>query len=223
MPLPFPNVPFAAGVPQVPRSALIDVGDTVSIGTQATDSTLWQSTQAQPTWGVFDSQGRIVLTPDSVIDFAVRNESKIPTFPVEQGSFSNYDKVILPFEIPLRFSKGGTKYDRATFLQQVDTLYRSLDLSTIRTPERTYLNVNLYRYEITRRGAQGAYFLTDVDCYFQQINEVTAQYTTTATNTTDAQNTAAQPVSNVGTVYTQTPSQPVAAAGHTAIANTASQ
>jgi len=59
------------------------------------------------------------------------------------------------------------------------------------------------RYEVTRRGARGAYFLSEVDLYFREIRTVTAAYTSTAVTTQNAQNPSAQSVTNTGNVQAQ--------------------
>lgn len=181
---------------------------------------LWQSAQVPPTWGVYDDNGDSVLSPDSVLEFSYRREFEISDFPVQNGAFASYNKVIKPFEIQLRFSKAGSQDDRANFLSDLEDLIPSTDLYTVITPEGTYTNCNPQRYEVTRRGAQGAFFLTEVDLYLIQIVQVTAQYTSTATNTQNAQNPSAQPTSNVGNVQPQNPDSQLLATGNIALAQT---
>ena len=200
-----PNLPLGAATPAV-----------ATIASEALSSLLWQASQVPPAWGVFDSSGNQVVTPDSVIDFAHRPQSDIPTFPVQKGAFASYNKVILPFTLQLRFSKGGTESDRTQFLTDIENLYQSINLYTVITHERTYENVNLEYYEVTRRGARGAYFLTEVDLYFIQIQEVTPQYTTTAVQLPNSQSDAAQPTSNVGSVQPQNPDSQLASQGELA-------
>ena len=91
---------------------------------------------------------------------------------------------------------------RTAFLQQIDQLAASLALVTIVTPEATYSNVNVTRYEYMRRGAQGAYFL-DVDVYFIQILQVSVTYQNSSANpngTSNASDPTALPAINLGTI-----------------------
>jgi hypothetical protein len=194
-------MPLIPGIPQL--SIGITLPQITIASTQAASDMLWQAAQVPPAWGVFDQNGDQVLFPDSVLEFSNRKEYDIPTFPVVEGSFASYNKVIRPFEIQLRFSKGGTEDERAQFLSDLDDLASSLDLFDVVTPERVYQDVNLVRYEVIRRGAKGAYFLTEVDAYFEQVIEVQAQYTTTAVQLPNASNESALPTSNVGTVQPQ--------------------
>ena len=195
-------IPAIPGVPPLPAG--VNLPQLSALATQAVSGLLWQASQSPPAWGVFDDQGNEVVVPDSVLEFTNRREFDISDFPVQAGSFASYNKVLRPREVQLRMSKGGTQDDRAGFLRQIDSLSESLDLYTITTPERVYLNMNLQRYEVIRRGARGAYFLTEVDLYFIEVLQVQAQYSSTPV-LPNSQSEAAQPTSNVGTVYPQSP------------------
>ena len=133
-------------------------------------------------------------------------------FPVQNGAFASYDKVIVPSEFSVRMTKGGSKTDRKNFLDEIDTAANSLQLYKILTPERTYLDVNITRYEVTRRGTQGAFFLAEVDIYFMQIRQVSAQYTSASAATQNAQQPGAQPSTSQGLVQPR-PITPAVAAG----------
>lgn len=205
MPLPiipvpqFPFVPALAGVPQLVRSALNQPPNTVSLGTGALQNQLAAAQQNVFPWGVYNGDtGDQVLKPDSILNLDNRNEWKLSDYPVQVGSFSSYNKVIVPFELSLRFSKGGDLGSRAAFLKSIDDIAGDTNLYSIVTPERTYLDCNITRYEVTRRGAEGAYFLCEVDVYFRQILQVTPQYSSTAADTSNAQNPAAVPPVNQG-------------------------
>lgn len=205
------------GIPQLPPSVVTPV--VTLLASEAISSLLWRASMSPPSWGVFDDQGNQVLFPDSVLEFSNRQEYEISNFPVQAGSFASYNKVIQPFLVQLRFSKGGTQDDRSAFLQALDSLAQSIDLFTITTPERVYLNVNLERYEVIRRGAKGAYFLTEVDAYFTQVLQVQPQYTTTAVQLPNASTSSAEPVSNVGSVQSTTPTSQELQDGQSAMAS----
>jgi hypothetical protein len=212
-----PTVPYP-GIPTLPPNAAFPV--LTLIASEAISSLLWQASQIPPAWGVFDIFGNLVVEPDSVLEFSNRQEYEVSNFPVQAGSFASYNKVIRPFEITLRFSKGGSVNDRINFLESIAALAASLQLYTVHTPERTYTDVNLDRYEVSRRGAKGAYWLSEIDCYFVQIIQVQPQYTTTAIQLPNAQSAAAQPTSNVGTVQPQAPTSQQAQDGQSAMAST---
>lgn len=205
MPLPiipvpqFPNVPQLPGVPQLVRSALGVPANPVSLGTGALQQQLAAAQQNVFPWGVYSATtGDQVIVPDSILNLDNRNEWKLSDYPQQTNAFAAYNKVIVPYEISLRFSKGGNVAERAAFLKSIDDIAGDTNLYDIVTPEKTYLSVNIMRFENTRRGAEGAYFLCEVDVFFRQIIEVEAQYSTSAANTSNAQNPAAQDTVNQG-------------------------
>ena len=217
MALPFPNVPNLPGVPPVPRLPGVAVSAGLTIASGAISALLGQSAQKQNLWGIFDSTMTPVLDPDSVLEFSHRKQRSVSDFPIVKGSFASYNKIDLPFEIQVRISKGSRSADRKTLLNQLQALVESIDLYTIVTPEQKYENCNLEHYEVARTSAKDAYFLTQVDLTFIQIIQSTAQYTNTPVNTSNAQSSAALPVTNQGTVQPQTPSGNVASLGQSAL------
>lgn len=234
----FPNVPKLPGVPQLLRSNSFPASPGPLIGGVVAVGRLLQALFAQPTWGIYKqlppagnisvtiggvtvnstpapARGNIqpVVTPDNVLDFGYRNDYETSDYPVQDGGFFSYNKVANPYEASVRMSKGGSVQDRQKFLSQIESILGTTDLYYILTPERTYKNVNPMRFELTRRGAGGAYFLTEVDLFFREIRSVTAQYTTTAVATTNAQQPSAQGVTNAGSVAGTKPAAPVALPG----------
>lgn len=196
---PFPDVPKNAGVPQLARAANAAI-PTIVLAVQSIRRILSFAKKTPPTWGVFNEFNQQVLKPDSVLSFDNRNEWRVSDFPVQKGAFASYNKVATPFEISVRFSKGGSQADRKTFLDQIDRIAKTLNLYTILTPERSYTNCNVVRYEVTRRGPEGAFFLTEVDLYFRQIIQVAAQYSTTNADTSNAKDPSAIPSVTQGNV-----------------------
>ncbi len=222
----FPNVPKLPGVPQLVRSPLAQATQLTIANFSLGQAALWKSVFSKTGWGVYrsipTSSGSTptpentdlpeqqviakrlpVIEPDSFGEFSYRNEWSVSDFPVQEGQFASYNKVANPYEIMLRMYKGGSKEDRKQFLDSIDAISDTLELYDIVTPEKTYLSVNVIRYEVTRRGAGGAYFLSEVDLYFREIRQVTAVYSTTSVVTQNAQNFSAKPVNNVGTVFAQ--------------------
>lgn len=195
---PFPNVPFLLGVPQLVRALLFQPANNVTLGAQAQHN-LWASAQIASSWGVFDSNGNKVIDPDNVFAFNDRQEWRLLDYPVQRGAFSSFNKVIVPFEDSLRMTKGGSLSARRAFLKSIDAIAGDTNIYSIRTPEKTYLSVNILRTELLRRSSEGAYFI-EVDVFFRNIIEQTAQYSTAVANTANAQNSAALPAVNQGNV-----------------------
>jgi hypothetical protein len=223
---PFPNVPKLPGVPQLPRNPLQAPNALVPlIALGAAAGALWKSIFANSGWGIYKSlnpnssvaarpankDGQLdevviaakrkpVVVPDSFLELTYRNEYDVSDFPVQDGAFASYNKVANPFETTVRLSKGGSVNARKKFLESIEAIIGTLDLYDVVTPERSYLNVNLIRFELSRRGAGGAYFFSEVDLSFREIRQVSSVYTTTAVVTQDAQSASAVSVTNTGSV-----------------------
>lgn len=221
MSLAFPNVPALPGVPQLVRQLGSPISSFLG-GLPIIGQILAQASQASNIWGVFSQPDTtsttaadgtvsvstpdpaLVVQPDSIRDFSMRAEWRVSNFPVQQGSFTSYNKVTLPAEYAVQMVKGGTVDDRATFESQIDAIAGSTDLYTIVTPERSYPNSNVTRYEITRRGVSNAFFVV-VDLFFIQIIEQDAAYSITS----NAQTPGALPNVSLGTITPQAVGQQV--------------
>ena len=199
----FPNVPPFRGVPQLRRSPTAEEIRALAIATAALRGRLWRALELQPRWGIFDTNNQQVIEADSVLALDNRNENRVSDYPVQEGAFASYNKVNVPYELVVRLTRSGSVSDRATFLQQIEATFRSLELYYILTPERTYLDVNLIRYEVIRRGAEGAYFLTEVDIFFREIRQVASQYSTDTAATRNAQLPSAVPPVNQGVIQAE--------------------
>lgn len=164
MPLPnipvpeFPNIPFAEGVPALARSILFPPDPNPELG-EADGAGVKESPHA-PNWGVFDKDGKKILDPTSVVSFSFLNEFRIADYPIEQGGFESYNKVATPYDARVVFSKGGTDADRQGFLNAIETVIASLDLVDVVTPEKTYLNANIIRYDYERTSKNGVTLLS---------------------------------------------------------------
>lgn len=218
----FPNVPKLPGVPQLLRNPQFPPGPPPVVGAAIAIGRLWQALFTQPLWAIYkqaepaeevtDDEGNVipsvtvtadrepVVVPDSFLSFGCQNEYSILDYPVQRGGFMSANKVANPYEAVVRMSKGGSLQERKAFLDSLDVIVGTLDLYDILTPEKTYVGVNVLRYELVREGAKGAYFFNAVDLFFREIRQTTATYTTSAASTANAQDASALPVQNVGTV-----------------------
>lgn len=218
--IPFPNVPKLPGVPQLNRSNSFPAGPPPALSGVIAVGRLLQAFLAKPVWGIYANDpprtatvpdddiptvtvranSNPLVRPDNIRRFNYKNEWNVSDFPVQEGGFGSYNKVNNPFEIQLRLTKGGSLKDRTTFLNQIEAIAGTTDLYKILTPEKTYLSVNVTRWELTREEEKGAYFLAEVDISLREIRFVAAEYTNTAQNTINALDPSALPPVNVGIV-----------------------
>ena len=162
-----PDVPDTDGVPPVIRSRLREVTAIASIIT-ADSAGVTQKAESQ--WGIYDTSGSRVLVADSIQSFEIAAESRAASYPIEGGGFESYNKVQMPFPVRLEMAKVGKKAERAAFLNKIEEMRRSTDLFDVMTPEKTYLNVTLTRYNIVRNSDTGPQRLL-VQVVMEEIRE----------------------------------------------------
>ena len=221
--IPFPDVPPYPGVPALVRAANVPVPIQVALGELQT--LLASALQSPQQWGIFDSNGnQLGAVPgsnglfESIITsiiggqqvlstnaFEFARESKISDFVIEQGGFASFNKVLMSAEPVVTLVLQGTQTQRQAFLNAIDAACQSLNLYSVVTPEVTYFNYNLERYNVARRAERGATLLI-VEITLKEIRQVSAAYSTTATSVINQpQNPAATPQTGSGIVQPQVP------------------
>ena len=223
MPLiPFPNVPNVPGVPALPRSPSFVPAVTASLG--ALQGLLWRVFQVQTRWGIFDSNGKPLGDPSkftglvgnaldaaglsstlstNAVDYS--KDMRVSDFPVERGGFASYNKVELPAEPVVTLCLTGSENDRRTFLEAIDAAVKSTDLYSVATPEVTYIDYTVERYNYSRRNSRGATLLI-VEITLKEVRQVSSQYSQAAASQIDApKSTGATPTADGGKVQAKTP------------------
>lgn len=224
----FPNVPAFPGVPALTRpiSAAIASQPILAIGIGTVENLLIQALQQTPQWGIFDAQGnQLGIDADSSnailsavasqvtgatspvlstfsLDFL--KETRVSDFPVEGGSFANYNKVRLPANPRVVLILDGSEDDRTNFLNAIDAACDSTNGYNVVTPTVTYTNYTIERYSYARRAARGATLLM-VEVSLKEIRSVSAAFTTATGPIMNPQNSAATPQTNNGTTQAATP------------------
>jgi len=216
--IPFPNVPKSAGVPAIPRSAGIPTVARAVLG--VVQGALWRALQVDTRWGIFDSKGKSIFgeatggiiasllstlgkgstTSVSAVEYS--KEVRSSDFPVEKGSFANYNKVEAPGTPSVTMAMDGSEADRKKFLEAIDKACKSTDLYSVVTPEAEYLQHSLERYSYQRRSQHGLTLLI-VEIALKEVRQVSAQYA----KTEKAKEPAAAPPVEQGKVQPQAPEQ----------------
>lgn len=171
MPLiPFPNVPQVPGVPAVLRDLTIpSVSELANLGLGALAALIF----GVPRWGLYNQNGIAAVIFDTFLGIRFRNGSRISSFPVEQGSFSSFNKVDTPFDAMLRFALSGDVASRGALLNTLEALKGSVDLFSVVTPEIVYPSANVVAYSYERNSRSGPSQLI-VDLYVEEVRQ-TAQ------------------------------------------------
>jgi hypothetical protein len=225
MPLiPFPDIPNLDGVPAIPRSSKYPATVRATLG--LLQGMIWRIAQVNTRWGIWDSNGKALGDPSKItglsgnaleaaglgstlsvgsLDYA--KEMRISDFPVEQGSFSSYNKVETPATPKVILCMQGTENDRRSFLDAIDTACKSTDLYRVVTPELTYFNYSIENYSYSRSNSRGTTLLI-VEITLREVRQVSAIYSIANAGNLDApKDVGASLQIDNGKVQAQTPSK----------------
>lgn len=218
----FPNVPNVPGVPSIARNPdfSADFGDLVSAVTSGNPLSIIESVTT-PRWGIYlpDSMEKMI-EPDSVLAFEYRGDARISDYPVEEGGFRSYNKVLQPFDIRMKMTCSGAGLlsgasvglsgasagtTRETFIATLEAMKASLLTFNVVTPDFVYKSLNLVHFDYKRTNAEGVTLLT-AEVFMREIMQtVEASYKTVSTD-------SAADTKKQGTTNTVSPSPTQSAA-----------
>ena len=189
-----PNVPNAAGVPALSSYSAgaveLAIADTALVATEIVSVIV-------PQWGIY-LNGSPVIQPSNVVtqalqsvlplasplaaifgitlpiaasfvDMDYKQDWPVSDYPVEQGAFQSYDKVQMPFDIPVRLAFSGAAVQRQQFLSVINTMANSLNLYDVYTPEGAYTSCSVNHVEFHRDATRVSMIVVDV--WFEQIRQ----------------------------------------------------
>jgi hypothetical protein len=213
----YPTVPNAPGVPAVNR--LSQAVDVVTLATS--DAAALYRLFGPSKWGIVDQSNTLIFSADTVLGVDFRREWRISDYPIEQGAFSSYNKVVMPYDVRVTFAigdsptailPGASQARRTAFLKALDAASESLNFYNVITPDCNINNVNIVHYSYDRRVQDGGASMIVVEVWLRWVRtSVTSSYTT-------SQNPAAQATANAGTV--QTTAVPPASTGFDSVTST---
>lgn len=111
-------------------------------------------------WGLLDEKGASVVSFTSFIDISVRNEGQALSYPVEEGSFTNYNKVESPLDISVTLATQGSESDFEFILVKLDEYKREAVTLSVITPALLYRNMTLKSYSYERKQENNAGMLS---------------------------------------------------------------
>lgn len=161
----------SVGIPNVPKlppnigNALISFG-----GAQLINLVFGEK------WGIFNQRGIPLLLADNVASVRFENKSSVVNSPIENGSFTSYNKVNEPFKASVLMTKAtGGVTERGAFLALLDAFSNSADLYMIITPEAVYPNCAIVGYDYIREAGNGARMIK-VNIHFQEVRLAKVAY-----------------------------------------------
>jgi hypothetical protein len=131
-----------------------------------------------PKWGIYKKAGlglTLAITPDSFVSIDYTNTANISNYPIEQGGFAAYNKVQNPRSWMITINKGGSKTDLQSFIDTLEDMQASLDLYTILTPNKIFINANIEQITY-RRDAQNGAGMISAQIHFVEIKQAQASY-----------------------------------------------
>ena len=223
--IPFPNVPYPvdgilSGIPPIPRSP--NFPPTLGVVLSTVQGALWRALEIDNSWGIFDETGArlgdttlfgISTTGTigtiigalggptiSTVGMSYSKDTRIADFPVERGTFASYNKVEMPSEPMVTLAMVGSDAERTKFLSDIEAACKSTKLYSVVTPDATYIEHSIERYNYERTSQNGAYLLT-MQIFLKQIRQVQATFTKIA----NAKNPTSVSQQSGGQVQPRTP------------------
>ena len=140
------------------------------------------------TYGVYQKNGVLALSPDTITANNITASAKISSHPLQGGTFANFNKVQEPNKVVVKMAKSGqgknAKSMRDAFIKQLEGLKQGVELLSIVTPNKVFQNMSLtgYNYRFESGGTVG---MIVVEATFEEVREVAAKYTTQAVTNSD--------------------------------------
>lgn len=189
------------------------VSDALSGGPNIITTTLVGLGILPPQWGIFDQNGKPVVTADTVMSLEHRKDWNVSDYQQERGAFASYNKVAEPFDARIQFVSGGSLGNRKALLSSIRAIQADLKLYDVVTPEETYLSCNINHVDLRRADGKAGIVIVNVHVIEIRVtseSSLGSSGTTPVTSPSDG--TSTDPV-NAGQVQTSTPtSQQVASA-----------
>ena len=151
-------------------------------------------------WTILDEQGQTAITLDSFLDIDARNEGQALSYPVEEGSFANYNKVQNPADIRVNLAKQGTDADFEAVLAKLAEYQKEAVKLSVVTPADVFESMTLESYSYKRTREAGAGLLA-VELHFVEVRKVKTQVTTTVI--TKPKNATSSSKTNTGKTQTE--------------------
>lgn len=130
-------------------------------------------------WTLADKSGKPVVEFTTFISLDAQHEGRVVTNPVEEGSFSSYNKTQNPFTGKVTLGRQGTPSELQTTIDALKKLKEGTTLFSLVTPEYEYKNLTLESFSYTRKREDGVNVLY-VELSLVEVREVTVQYTALA-------------------------------------------
>lgn len=127
-------------------------------------------------WTVTDKDGQALAVFDTFFGCDYRGESKVASKPVEKGGFASYNKSASPDIVNVALGKTGKPTELTALLDALQQLRDSVDLVSVVTPEKTFLDYSLEAFDYQRSASAGVDRLL-VSLRLVEVKQVSPDYT----------------------------------------------
>ena len=119
---------------------------------------------------IYYSQGLRDFLPESagILELQKVADTSVPHAPIEDGSFSAYNKIPVPNRVSVKIAHEGEDIDRLLFEADLDEARTSTSLFLISTPTGFFSDMTLESYSQTIATLDGHY-IAIYDCEFVEI------------------------------------------------------
>lgn len=151
---------------------------------------LWQLLTLQPIWGIYEAGSSTTLAVEvtSVQDVSISEESDVPDYRLQTGSFASYNKVVQPKEISMTITKSGSDTERQAFVTWLQQNVNQPTVFDILTADAVFQNLTLKAYDYDRTADNGM-DLVIAQCQFLEVREAPEQYYDAQQGMASTQNT----------------------------------
>jgi hypothetical protein len=120
-------------------------------------------------WIIVDASGRQFIDFKTLLSVDVKNDNRVVSSPVEQGSFASYNKVESPLEIRAALALQGDATVTQKALETLDAFARGTDLLMLVTPSAVYVDLNLESFSYLLNDLKG---ILVAECTLIEIRQV---------------------------------------------------
>lgn len=151
---------------------------------------LWQLLTLLPIWGIYEagSSTTLAVEVDSVQDVSISEESDVPDYRLQTGSFASYNKIVQPKEIKLTITKGGSDLERQALVNWLQQNVNQPTVYDILTADAVFQKLTLKDYEYERTADNGMDLIV-AQCSFLEVREAPEQYYDAQQGVASTQNT----------------------------------
>ena len=124
-------------------------------------------------WSILYEEGARSFLPDGVgvLEVTETSESTVPNAPIEDGSFSAYNKVLAPKRLSVKIASEGSTVVRGTFENNLKTAQESLDTFMVCSDIAAWSSMTIESVSRSISASEGIY-LTIYDVEFVEVMKV---------------------------------------------------